>query len=155
MIEGRKAFGGKTTYRLIPLQEVRMRAFAILTFVTVFGAFAFVSNGQAQPATLKWEAVEADVPTGNNVRLDLRVVGADGKPVTSRITVTSTRFDMGPDKMETMTAPVRVVPSSQPGMVSFDATVTAPGHWALTVGANVAGQTQPVSGKVIFTATRP
>lgn len=132
-----------------------MREFALLAFVTVFGALAFGSNGHAQPAVPKWEAVKTNVPTGNNVRLDLRLVGADGKPVAGRITVTSTRFDMGPDKMETMTAPVRVVPSSQPGIVSFDASVTAPGHWALTVAANVAGQTQPVSGKVIFTATRP
>lgn len=109
----------------------------------------------AQPTAPKWEAVKAQIPTGNNVRLDLRLTGADGKPVASRITVTSTRFDMGPDKMETMTAPVRVVPSSQPGVVSFDANVTAAGHWALTVSANVAGQTQPVSGQVIFTATKP
>src|SRR5712691_10012421 len=132
-----------------------MREFAFLAFVTVFGAFAFVSNGHAQPATFRWEAVNANVPTGNNVRLDLRLVGADGKPVASRITVTSMRFDMGPDKMATMTAPVRAVPSAQPGIASFDANVTAPGHWALTVSANVAGQTQPVSGSVVFTATRP
>jgi hypothetical protein len=132
-----------------------MRVFTSLVVAAAIGAFAFGSQSYAQPAVLKWEAVKANVPTGNNVRLDLRLVGADGKPVASRITVTSMRFDMGPDKMATMAAPVRAVPSSQPGIASFDANVTAPGHWALTVSANVAGQTQPVSGSVIFTATRP
>ncbi len=132
-----------------------MRISIFLAFAVLFGVSAFTTNASAQSAALKWEAVKAQIPTGNNVRLDIRLVGADGKPVTSQITVTSTRFDMGPDKMATMTAPVRPVASSQPGVVGFQADVSSAGHWALTVSANVAGQAQPVTGSVVFTAAKP
>ena len=132
-----------------------MHVLTHLTFALLFGASVFSSDAHAQSGALKWEPVTAQVPTGNNVRLDVRLIGADGKPVAGKITVVSTRFDMGPDKMEMRTAPVRPAVSSQAGVVSFDANVMAPGHWALTVSANIAGQAQPVTGKVVFTAVRP
>jgi hypothetical protein len=98
-----------------------------------------------------WEAVNAQVPAGKPTQLDLRLIGADGKPVTGKVTITQTRLDMGPDNMAAMTTAARPVAATQVGVTSFQAQL-APGRWALSLSANVAGMNQPVVGQVVFTA---
>jgi hypothetical protein len=117
-------------------------------------ALSWTSPGLTASTGPHWEAVNAQVAAGKSVRLDVRLVGTDGKPVTGKVTITQTRLDMGPDKMEMMTSPAQQIPSSQAGVTSVQADLPQAGHWALTISANVAGQTQPVSGAVIFTAVK-
>ncbi len=108
-----------------------------------------MTGGFAQSGP-RWEAVKSEVPVGKNVRIEVRLVGADAKPIIGEIKVSSSRLDMGPDGMKTMTAPLRPVASNQPGVVAFDTDIAMAGRWALTVTANVAGQAAPVSGEVVF-----
>ena len=98
-----------------------------------------------------WEAVNPQVLAGKPVRLDVRLIGTDGKPVSGKVTVTQTRLDMGPDNMAAMTTAVRPVATTQAGVTSFQAELSA-GRWALNISANVAGLSQPVTGQVVFTA---
>ncbi|HYK79414.1 MAG TPA: hypothetical protein VEU95_07285 [Micropepsaceae bacterium] len=98
-----------------------------------------------------WEAVNAQVPAGKLTHLDVRLIGANGKPVTGKVMVTQTRLDMGPDNMAAMTTMVRPVVSAQAAITSFEAQLS-PGRWALNISANVAGMNQPVVGQVVFTA---
>jgi Cu(I)/Ag(I) efflux system membrane fusion protein len=114
--------------------------------------FALPAPTDAQDAPVSWQAVKAEVPVGKSVRLELKLAGADGRAVAQGVTVTSTRLDMGPDGMKTMTAPLRPVASPSPGVVAFDTDLVMAGRWALTISANVAGQPKPVSGVVVFTA---
>lgn len=97
-----------------------------------------------------WEAVQVEVPVGKAVRLEVRLRGASAAPGT--ITVTSSRIDMGPDGMPTMAAPLRQVTAEAPGTLAFEADLAMAGRWALTLETNVAGQSQPVKGTVVFTA---
>ena len=92
----------------------------------------------------RWEAVRTEVPVAKSVRLEVRMVGTDAKPIVGNISVSSSRLDMGPDGMKTMTAPLRPVASSQPGVVAFETDIPMAGRWALTLTANVAGQAAPV-----------
>lgn len=139
---------------------MNLRMSAILAGGVAVGAAVlalvfFISQqpGFAGPDEPRWEAVQSDIPTGKAVRLEVRLVGADGAPVASRITVTSTRLDMGPDGMATMTAPLKPVSRSSPGVMAFETDIVMAGRWALTITAKVDGQPKPVSGKVVFTAS--
>ena len=113
--------------------------------------FGLVSIDVLAQAGPRWEAVKSEVPVGKAVRLELRLVGADAKPIVGDIKVTSSRLDMGPDGMKTMTAPSRSVASNTPGVIAFETDIPMAGRWALTLSATIAGQTAPVSGVVIFT----
>ena len=97
-----------------------------------------------------WEAVNPDISTGKGVRLEVRFAGS--KPVAGPITVQAARLDMGPDEMKEMIAPLKQLPSPQPNVLAFEAELVMEGRWALSVTAAIPGETQPVSGEVVFTA---
>lgn len=104
----------------------------------------------ARAASPTWEAVKAEVPVGKAIRLEVRLLGSNAAP--SAVSVTSSRIDMGPDGMPTMSAPLRQVASTTPGVLAFEADLPMAGRWALTIEAKVEGQTEPVKGSVVFTA---
>ena len=97
-----------------------------------------------------WEAVNPDVSTGKGVRLEIRLAGS--KPITGPITVQAARLDMGPDEMKEMVAPLKQLSSLQPNVLAFEAELVMEGRWALSVTAAIPGETQPVTGEVVFTA---
>lgn len=121
--------------------------------VALFVSASLAVVGIAQPAPAHWEAVNSEVSAGKNVRLDLRLVGSDGNPVSGKISVASARLDMSSQGMPTMTVPLQPLAPSQPGIVSFEANLSMAGHWALSITGTAAGQQQTVTGKVTFTVT--
>lgn len=113
--------------------------------------FFFIAD-LSSAAAQTWQAVNPEISVGKNVRVELRLAGADGRPITGPITVRSTRLDMGPDGMGTMTTRVKPVAATAPGMVAFETDIVMAGRWAFTISASVPGQAAPVSGVVVFTA---
>lgn len=99
------------------------------------------------------EAVTPQIMVGKSVRLEVRIVGSNGEPVTSPIMLVTSRLDMSPDNMAAMTASLHHTLSTTRGILSFDADIPMAGHWALTFTAMVDGRDKPISGQVIFTAT--
>jgi YtkA-like len=72
----------------------------------------------------------------------------DKKPVPDAV-VFETRFDMGPDGMPTMTAPVQAVPDkAEPGVYVFRIEPSMAGKWALTLAAKVQGEPETVRGSL-------
>lgn len=126
-------------------------ALAIALLATL--ALLATNSRAAESESHRFEAVATEIPVGNGVRLEVRLVGADGTVVPANATVTATRLDMGPDGMAGMTTRITQSPSDQPGMLAFDADVMMAGHWALTITATVEGLAAPVSSVVVFTAT--
>jgi Cu(I)/Ag(I) efflux system membrane fusion protein len=106
----------------------------------------------AWPSGPGWEAVTTHVPTGKAVRLEVRLNGVAATPPVDGVRVTATRLDMAPDGMPTMTAPVRVLPPPRPGIVALEAELSMAGRWALSLVADVAGESSPVRGLVVFRA---
>ncbi len=114
------------------------------TVKTAVQGYRFELAGPAHPAATGKHAVS------------VRLVGVtDGKPVSGAI-VMQTRLDMSPENMATMTAPVREMTDSAPGVYSFSFDDRAvwkwKGDWALTVTAKVPGSPQTVTGRVVFHA---
>src|SRR5688572_13414794 len=125
-----------------------------ITIAVAVVATIFTTQITAGQTGSRWEAVSAQIVTGRNVRLTARLVGADSQPITAPIMVTASRLDMGPDGMQTMTSQLRQVPSTEPGTVAFETDIVMAGRWALRITATVAGQAQPVTGVVVFTAAQ-
>lgn len=76
---------------------------------------------------------------------------ADRKPVSGAV-IFQTRADMGPEQMAAMAAPVKAVPSTQPGVYGFEIrngpVWSKPGKWALSLAAKVQGEADTVRGTV-------
>jgi Cu(I)/Ag(I) efflux system membrane fusion protein len=115
----------------------------------VAGFVAYTATAQPGP---QWQVVNSTIPVNQDTRIDVRLVDAGGKPSSQAITVVSSRIDMGPEGMQTMTVPLRPVAASESGTVSFETKLPMAGRWALTFSATVSGDTQPLSGNVILVA---
>lgn len=62
------------------------------------------------------------------------------------------RIDMGPDKMEGMTASLEPLAAAEPGVYQFKTELTMAGRWALSLAAKVQGETGTVETKLIVKA---
>jgi Cu(I)/Ag(I) efflux system membrane fusion protein len=123
-----------------------MIAAAILVIVASVVLSAF---GQAG---LTWHLLTANVPANVQTRIRVQLVDGAGKPFARTVTLLSSRIDMGPDNMPTMTAPLRTLPSKEPGTIAFETNLYAPGRWALSLSAKVDGVPKPVTGTVVISA---
>ena len=100
-----------------------------------------------------FEPVATEVNRGE-VTVSVRLLHKPtGKPVPDAVIV-QTRIDMAPDGMATMASPIAPAPSPSPGVYAFKTDLVMAGRWLLSVSARVQGESQPVVGKVIFTARR-
>lgn len=108
----------------------------------------------AEPEGPRFEAVAGEIPVGNSVRLEVRLVGADGMAMAAKATVTATRLDMGPDGMggDDHAHRAGVIRSARYPRLRGRCPPMA-GRWALTITASVDGLSAPFSGVVVFTAT--
>jgi hypothetical protein len=77
---------------------------------------------------------------------------ADMKPVIGAIIIES-RADMAPIGMAGMTAPIKALPVTTPGVYPFEiangSVWTKPDKWSLTFGAKVQGEAATVKGSLI------
>ena len=99
------------------------------------------------------EAPQKTAPGVNTVSVRLVHV-PDGKPVSGAVII-QTRADMGPERMAAMTAPVKALPATTPGIyrfqIDFGPVWNKRGEWALTLAAKVQGETETVRGSVNLT----
>jgi hypothetical protein len=76
----------------------------------------------------------------------------DGKPVPDAV-IFATRLDMAPDGMQEMATKIAPMPSAEPGVYKFKATLSMAGGWQLSLGAKVQGETGTVGNKLVLKAT--
>jgi YtkA-like len=124
-------------------------AAAALGTVSVFGT---ILDAQAGASDYEFQLVSKELKAGAPAEITVRVVHKpDGKPVPDAVIFT-TRLDMGPDGMETMTTPVEKVEGSEPGTYRFKAKLTMEGGWAFSLAAKVQGEADTVQGKLLLKA---
>lgn len=130
---------------MIFAHSLRMNLFGLAVSLGTAPVFAAAADFEFHP-------LKVDVKNGNGSELAVRLVHKpSGKPVTGAV-LFRTRLDMGPDKMETMTAKHEGMPSSEAGVYRFRADLTMAGGWAFRVMAKVPGEKDTVQGVVIFQA---
>ncbi|MFL5265075.1 MAG: FixH family protein [Stellaceae bacterium] len=121
-------------------------AFAYATVATFMPPAA-----DAAAQDYRFEAAGPPVKSGKATVVKIRLVHVpDGKPVPGAV-IFQTRFDMGPDGMASMTAPAKLVRSSDTNLYQVELEPQMGGNWALSLSAKVQGETETVTGSVPVT----
>jgi hypothetical protein len=123
-------------------------------------ALIAVAIGSASTAVLadmtdyKFELVDQTVQTGTDKVITVRLMNTKtGKPVPDAV-IFATRLDMAPDGMQEMMTKIVPVPGAEPGTYKFKANLSMAGHWQLSLGAKVQGETGTVENKLVITAQK-
>src|SRR5258708_2907799 len=100
----------------------------------------------------EFQLVDQTVKKGDAI-ISVRLVHKpDGKPVPDAV-IFATRLDMAPEGMQEMATKIAPMPSTEPGVYKFKATLTIAGGWQLSLGAKVQGETGTVENKPVLKAT--
>jgi hypothetical protein len=106
-------------------------------------------------AGYSFELVGQPKSSGGKSTVSVRIIHtADNKPVIGAIVIQS-RADMGPINMAAMTAPIKALPATTPGIYTFEVANgpvwNKPDKWELSFSAKVQGEAQTVHGAVVVT----
>jgi YtkA-like protein len=102
----------------------------------------------------KFELVDQTVQAGPDKVITVRLMNTKtGKPVPDAV-IFATRLDMGPDGMQEMATKIVPMPGGEPGTYKFKATFGMAGHWQLSLGAKVQGESGTVETKFVITAQK-
>jgi len=128
------------------------RGFARALIAALLALGALTACGQKAATSYVFTSARDDVSMDGNAIIDVRLTkqGTDG-PVADAV-VFETRFDMEPDGMGAMDAPVRADGSPTPGTYRFIVKPSMAGHWALKLSVKVQGESDTVRGQVVVTA---
>src|ERR1700736_628893 len=111
-----------------------------------------VTVARADIKDYEFQLVDQSVKKGDAI-ISVRLVHKpDGKPVPDAV-IFATRLDMAPDGMQEMATKIAPMPSTEPGVYKFKATVSMAGGWQLSLGAKVQGETGTVESKLVLRAT--
>jgi hypothetical protein len=126
----------------------------------VKAALIAVAIGSASTAALadikdyKFELVDQTLQTGSDKVITVRLMNTKtGKPVPNAV-IFATRLDMTPDGMQEMMTKIVPVPGTEPGTYKFKANLSMAGHWQLSLGAKIQGETGTVENKLVITAQK-
>jgi hypothetical protein len=115
---------------------------------------ASLTVARADIKDYKFELVDQTVQAGPDKVITVRLMNTKtGKPVPDAV-IFATRLDMGPDGMQEMATKIVPMPGGEPGTYKFKATFGMAGHWQLSLGAKVQGETGTVETKFVITAQK-
>ena len=100
----------------------------------------------------EFQRVDQTVKKGDAIIAVRLVHKPDGKSVPDAV-IFATRLDMAPDGMQEMATKIAPMPSTEPGVYKFKATLSMAGGWQLSLGAKVQGETGTVENKLVLKAT--
>ena len=111
-----------------------------------------VTVARADIKDYEFQLVDQTVKKGDAI-ISVRLVHKpDGKSVPDAV-IFATRLDMAPDGMQEMATKIAPMPSTEPGVYKFKATLTMAGGWQLSLGEKVQGETGTVENKLVLKAT--
>jgi YtkA-like protein len=116
----------------------RARAFqAALIGIAMIGS---ATVARADIKDYKFQLADQTVKRGDAI-ISVRLIHTpDDKPVPDAV-IFATRLDMTPDGMQEMATKSVPMPSREPGVYKFRASVSMGGGWQLSLGAKVQGET--------------
>ena len=112
---------------------------------------ALLTPALADVSDYEFQLVESVAKVGDAVVAVRLVDKRTSKPVPDAV-IYSTRIDMAPDSMPTMSSAIDPAPSDQPGVYRFKTKLTMEGGWRLSLAAKVQGETGTVEGKLVLQA---
>jgi YtkA-like len=113
---------------------------------------AMAGSALADVKDYEFQLIDKEVKQGEAVIAVKLIHKPSGRAIPDAV-IFAKRIDMGPESMESMTAPLEAVTSTEPGVYRFKTDLTMEGNWALSLGAKVQGETGTVESKLIVKAT--
>jgi hypothetical protein len=102
----------------------------------------------------KFELVDQTIQAGPDKVITVRLMNTKtGKPVPDAV-IFASRLDMTPDGMQEMVTKIVPMPGGEPGTYRFKASFGMAGHWQLSLGAKVQGESGTVENKFVITAQK-
>ena len=121
--------------------------------LAVLGALALTAvtaPARADVKDFEFQLVQSEVKKGNGATVAVRLVNKKtGQPVPGAV-IAAKRIDMAPDAMAEMTAPLELLPSTEPGVYRFKTNLSMVGRWQLSLGAKVQGETDTIQSKLVL-----
>jgi hypothetical protein len=111
-----------------------------------------VTVARADIKDYEFQLVDQTVKKGDAIIAVRLIHKPDGKPVPDAV-IFATQLDMTPDGMQEMATKIAPIPSTEPGVYKFKATVSMAGGWQLSLGAKVQGEAGTVDSKLVIKAT--
>jgi len=130
------------------MKRISLRAAAVGTVLLT----TIATSALADIKDYEFQLIEKELKQGEAVVSVKLVHKPSGRAIPDAV-IFAKRIDMGPDKMEAMTAPLEPVPSAEPGVYRFKTDLMMAGQWALSLGAKVQGEEGTVESKLILKAT--
>jgi hypothetical protein len=127
----------------------RARAAAAALLAIALSASAMTLSAHADIKDYQFQLVQQEAKVGEAVVAVRLVDRRNGKAVPDAV-IFAKRLDMAPDSMEEMVTRIEQVPSTEPGVYRFKATLSMAGGWRLSLGAKVQGETGTVEDRLIF-----
>lgn len=128
---------------------LRLTSVSAVTALAILGGSSFA---RADIKDYEFQLADQTVKKGG-ATISVRLVHKpDGKPVPNAV-IFATRLDMAPDGMQEMATKIEPMPSTEPGVYKFKATLSMAGGWQLSLGAKVQGETGTVENKLVLKAT--
>ncbi len=128
--------------------EMKSVAFAAAMGLAVVGTAV---SARAEINDYEFQLVEKEIKKGDAVIAVRLVDKRSGKFVPDAV-IFARRVDMAPDGMETMAAPIELLPTEEPGVYRFKANLMMEGGWRLSLGAKVQGETGSIENRLQFKA---
>ena len=102
----------------------------------------------------EFQLVEPTVKTGADKVVTVRLVNKKNGQAVPNAVIFASRLDMAPDGMQEMVTKLTPMTGAEPGTYRFKATISMEGHWQLSLGAKVQGETGTVESKLVVTAQK-
>jgi len=124
---------------------------AALIGVAVTG---FSTLARADIKDYEFQLVDQTIKAGPDKTIAVRLVNkTTRKPVPDAV-IFASRLDMTPDGMQEMATKLTPMSGAEPGTYRFKANVSMAGHWQLSLGAKVQGETGTVENKLVIQADK-
>jgi len=100
----------------------------------------------------EFQPISTNVKEGQGSLVSVRLIdNRTGKPVPDAVIFT-TRMDMAPEGMETMTTSVAAAGTVEPGVYVFKTDFVMAGSWRFKLAAKVQGEPDTVQGELVLKA---
>jgi YtkA-like len=120
---------------------------AALIGVAVIG---FSTLARADMGDYEFQLVDQTIKAGPDKTIAVRLVNkTTGKPVPDAV-IFASRLDMTPDGMQEMATKLTPISGAEPGTYRFTANVSMAGHWQLSLGAKLQGETGTLENKLVI-----
>lgn len=114
----------------------------------------FSTLARADIKDYEFQLVDQTIKAGPDKTIAVRLVNkTTGKPVPDAV-IFASRLDMTPDGMQEMATKLTPMSGAEPGTYRFNANVSMAGHWQLSLGAKVQGETGTLENKLVIQADK-